>query len=138
MVQKVQKSCKSSLTGFDGGEPGADLLAAHRQALEILRSQHFCTYGQYPWDFWEKRALARGVPGELANLGRAVMREADQHMWEPLLQALCGWEDEGEGMIELALMAPKHARFVWEKLLDTDGCRGSYHPKTGEWISWIE
>ena len=138
MVQKVQKSCKSSLTGFDGGEPGADLLTAHRHALEILRSQHFCTYGQYPWDFWEKRAVARGVPSDLANLGRAVMREADQHMWEPLLQALCGWEDEGEGMIELALMAPKQARFVWEKLLDTDGCRGSYHPKTGEWISWIE
>ena len=125
-----------------GHEPstdsGADLLAAHRQALEILRSQHFCTYGQYPWDFWEKRAVARGVPSDLANLGRAVMREADQHLWEPLLQALCGWEDEGEGMIELALMAPKHARFVWQKLLDTDGCRGSYHPKTGEWISWIE
>jgi hypothetical protein len=134
MVQKVQKSCKSALTGFDGGEAGADLVEQYRQSLQILRSQH---YWQYPWDFWEKRAVARGVPGELANLGRAVMREADQHMWEPLLQALCGWDDEGQGMIELALIAPEHARFVWQKLLDTDGCRGSYHPKTGEWVSWV-
>ena len=137
MVTEANKNLKTDLTGFNGAEAGADLIGQYRQSLEILRSQHHCTYGQYPWDFWEKRALARGVPPELANLGRAVMREADQHLWEPLLQAICGWEDEGEGMIELALIAPKHARFVWQKLLDTDGCRGSYNPKTGEWISWL-
>lgn len=94
-----------------------------------------CTYGQYPWDDWERAALARGVAKELANLGRAVMREAYQHGWEPRLQKLCGWEDDGEAMIALALGAPKRARSAWEKLLDTDGGRGSYHPKTGEWIS---
>jgi hypothetical protein len=127
----------SSLTGFSGVEVGADLIGQYRQSFEILRGQHYCTYGQYPWDWWEKRAVARGVPPELANLGRAVMREADQHLWEPLLQAICGWEDEGEAMIELALAAPENARFVWNKLLDTDGCRGSYNQKTGEWVSWI-
>jgi len=123
------------LTGF--GAAGAEALHGYQQSLATLRDQGFCIYGQYPWDFWEKRALARGLPSELASLGRAVMREADQHQWQSLLQKLCGWEDEGEAMIALALGAPERARFVWEKLLETDGCRGAYHPQTGEWISWL-
>lgn len=92
---------------------------------------------EYPWDDWEQRALEGGVSKELASLGRAVMREAYQHQWEPKLQALCGWEDEGETMIRLALEMPAQARYIWQKLLDTDGCRGSYDPKSGEWVSWI-
>lgn len=75
----MSKTETSSLTGFDGTEDGANLIEHYRTALETLRSQGFCTYGQYPWDFWEKRALARGVRRELAGLGRAVMREANQH-----------------------------------------------------------
>ena len=94
-----------------------------------------CTYGQYPWDDWERAALPRGVEKKLANLGRAVMREACQHDWESRLQKRCGWEDGGAVMIALALRAPRTARRRWERLLDTDGGRGSYHPKTGEWIS---
>lgn len=96
-----------------------------------------CTCGNYPWDHWERRALERGVNKELATLGRAVFREAYQHDWEPLLQTLCGWEDEGEAMIELALSGPERASFAWQKLLDTDGCRGSWSKKTGEWVSWL-
>ncbi len=96
-----------------------------------------CTYGQYPWDEWERTALARGMDGELAALGRAAMREAYQHDWEPKLQTLCGWDDDGEAMIELALSMPEQARYIWQKLLDTDGCRGSYHEETGQWISWL-
>ena len=133
----MSKTESSSLTAFGDSEAEAGLIEGYRQSLETLRSRHYCTYGQYPWDFWEKRAVTRGVPPDLANLGRAVMREADQHLWEPELHALCGWEDEGEAMIELALAAPENARFVWNKLLDTDGCRGSYNQKTGEWVSWI-
>ena len=132
----MSKTESSALTGFENGG-GADLIAQHHQALRVLRAEGFCVYGSYPWDFWEKRALARGVPADLAGLGRAVMREADQHQWEPLLQAVCGWEDEGQAMIALALEHPKHAQWTWQKLLDTDGCRGSYHPKTGEWVSWL-
>ena len=111
----MSKTATSSLTGFGGGEASDGLIERHLQSLQILRSQGFCTSGQYPWDFWEKRALARGVPGELASLGRAVMREAYQHQWESLLRALCGWEDEGEAMIELALSGPARASFVvWQ------------------------
>ena len=95
-----------------------------------------CIYGQYPWDDWQRRALERGVSQELATLGRAVMREAYQHQWEPLLQQHCGWEDDGETMIELAKKEPVQASFAWQKLLDTDGCRGSYDPQTGELVGY--
>jgi hypothetical protein len=37
--------------------------------------------GSYPWDHWERAALAGGLGRELATLGRAVMREASQHGW---------------------------------------------------------
>lgn len=96
-----------------------------------------CTPGNYPWDGWERRARERGVEAELATLGRAVMREAYQHQWEPMLRSLCGWCDEGEAMIALALEHPAHAESTWRKLLETDGCRGSIHPRTGEWVSWL-
>lgn len=96
-----------------------------------------CTCGHYPWDDWQRCALTRGVNNELATLGRAVMREAYQHDWEARLQALCGWNDNGEAMIELALSGPDQALFAWQKLLDTDGCRGSRNEKTGAWVSWL-
>ena len=100
-----------------------------------------CAYGQYPWDDWERAALARGVEKMLANLGRAVMREAYQHGWSERLQSLCGWKDEGRRMIALALRAPETARLRWEWLLDMDGLR--LDPQTFEWIgeddpSWPE
>lgn len=91
-----------------------------------------CTYGQYPWDDWERSALARGVEKTLANLGRAVMREAYQHDWCARLQSLCGWNDEGRRMIALALRAPQTARRRWEWLLEMDGLR--LDPQTYEWL----
>jgi hypothetical protein len=133
----MSKTESSVLTGFDGGEAEASLIERYHQSFQILRAQGYCTYGEYPWDWWEKRALSRGVRRELAGLGRAVMREADQHLWEPRLQALCGWEDDGEAMIELALAGPGRAFFTWQTLLDTDGCRGSWNKETGEWVSWL-
>jgi hypothetical protein len=121
-----------SLTGFADGAASADLLAGQLDSLHILRRHGFCTYGQYPWDFWEKRALARGVPRDLAGLGRAVMREAYQHDWSGRLQSLCGWHDAGRRMIALALRAPETARLRWEWLLDMDGLR--LDPQTYEWL----
>lgn len=100
-----------------------------------------CTYGQYPWDDWERAAQARGVEMKLANLGRAVMREAYQHGWSERLQSLCGWRDDGRRMIALALRAPQTARLRWEWLMEMDGLR--LDPQTFEWIgeddpSWPE
>jgi hypothetical protein len=90
----------------------------------VARSRHHsCRYGQYPWDEWEKWAVQDGVPEDLAELGRAVIREADQHGWPEELQAECGWNDSGSAMIELALSDPEHARARWGYLLATDGGR---------------
>ena len=96
-----------------------------------------CTYGHYPWDDWEKDALAAGVPEKLAGLGRLTVREAVQHDWDDHLKSLCGWYDQGRRMIKLALRSPEKARKRWERLLDTDGGRGYYDEKTGEWVSFI-
>lgn len=95
-----------------------------------------CEYGNYPWDEWERYAAACGVPKELAGLGRAVIREAYQHDWTDRLKSLCGWKDDGRRMIKLALGSPKIAEKRWNRLLETDGYRGEYDEKTGQWISW--
>ncbi len=47
--------------------------------------------GDYPWDRWEEHAGARGVPADVAQLGRAVMREAYQHQWGARLACRFGW-----------------------------------------------
>lgn len=100
-----------------------------------------CSYGHYPWDDWEKAALAASVPQDLAGLGRLTMREAFQHDWDARLKSLCGWHDQGRRMIELALRSPQTAEKRWQRLLDTDGNRGCWRtatndPKTGEWKSF--
>lgn len=87
-------------------------------------------YGAYPWDGWQKHALARGVAAELATLGRAVIREAWQHGWGEREKALCGWTDDGRAMLRLALKNPALARKRWSRLLETDGNR--FDPKTGK------
>jgi hypothetical protein len=96
-----------------------------------------CEYGHYPWDDWQKEAIRKGVPEELAGLGRSTMREAYQHQWEPTLQSLCGWNDGGKRMIALALRSPERAKRRWNRLLESDGNRGHYDAKTGEWVSHI-
>ena len=82
-----------------------------------------CSYGNYPWDGWKKKALAAGVGEDLATLGRAVMREAYQHGWDDRLKSLCGWNDDGRRMIKLALRSPEKARRRWDKLMQSDGNR---------------
>ena len=84
------------------------------------------TYGAYPWDGWEKWAVAQGVPAELAALGRAVIREAWQHEWSERLRSLCGWSDDGRRMLRLARRNPALAEKRWSRLLETDG--GLYEP----------
>ena len=81
--------------------------------------------GQYPWDDWQRGALAAGVPTELANLGRAVMREAHQHSWCEDLREECGagGEEAAKGMIFEALEQPEWCRSRWNWLLATDGLR---------------
>ena len=109
-----------------------------RRPLDIFDCEVLdCTYGQYPWDDWERDALAAGVPKALAGLGRLTVREAYQHGWDDSLKSLCGWYDRGRRMIRLALRSPATAEKRWQRLLDTDGYRGEYDSKTGEWKSWL-
>ena len=96
-----------------------------------------CVYGKYPWDDWERDALAAGVPKDLAGLGRLTVREAYQHGWDDRLKSLCGWYDQGKRVIRLALCSPEAARKRWQRLLDTDDYRGEYDEKTGQWNSWL-
>lgn len=93
-----------------------------------------CEPGAYPWDGWEERAKSAGVVEELAQLGRSLIREAMQHNWDAGLQNECGWSDDGEAMIALALSDPAAATERWEHLLRTDGERG-YLNESGQWIS---
>ena len=110
-----------------------------KRPLDVFGSEVLsCAYGHYPWDDWERDALAAGVSKELASLGRLTVREAYQHGWDDRLKSLCGWYDRGQRMIKLALRSPATAEKRWQRLLDTDGYRGCWRTatgdeKTGEW-----
>ena len=92
--------------------------------------------GRYAWDRWKVASLAAGLSEDLAELGRAVMREAVQHDWAAGLQAECGWRDDGHAMLELAQRDGAAAARRWNFLLETDGLRGRW-TADGEWQSGL-
>jgi hypothetical protein len=97
-----------------------------------------CEYRHYPWDDWERWAVAQGLDRELAAWGRLTIREAYQHQWDDRLKSRCGWNDDGQALLAHALRFPKAARRQWDILLRTDGLRGDYRPRSTDWIwGWL-
>lgn len=78
--------------------------------------------GCYPWDDWQQKMIKRGMERTLTNLGRDVIRDADQHNWAEPLRQLC-YED---ALSELLLCAPYLGRRLCEILLETDGLRVAF------------
>ena len=83
----------------------------------------FSAPGAYPWDDWQRAALAAGLAADLAALGRSLMREADQHCWCWRLMVECGWNDAGRAMLARLLAHPRRTAARLEWLLVTDGQR---------------
>ena len=96
-----------------------------------------CEYLHYPWDDWERWAIAQGLAADLAALARLTIREAFNHTWDERLKSLCGWRDDGRRMLRLALRSPKTAEKRWNRLLETDGLRGEYDEQTGQWNPYV-
>jgi hypothetical protein len=79
--------------------------------------------GPYPWDDWERMALAAGLSAGLASLGRSLMREADQHGWCGRLRRECGRNDEGRALLKRLLAQPRRTATRLQWLYATDGLR---------------
>lgn len=80
--------------------------------LAAAAQHHVCPAPIYEWDFWHRHARARGVDPELAELGRAVYREAYQHAW--------GARIDEESMIRSAKRAPRSTARRWAAMLEAD------------------
>lgn len=125
----VHERKKSLTPGLTPSSPNAAALPKLNLGFDVCAS----TFGHYPWDDWERFALARGLDAETAGLGRLLVREAYNHGWEVWLQNLCGWSDDGQALLACALRAPKAALRQWEILMRTDGLRGDYPSPTAHW-----
>jgi hypothetical protein len=77
---------------------------------------------RYAWNRWEREAKERGMERTLAELGREVLRDADQHNWAPQLRSLCN----PSALEKLLLGAPYLGRRLCEILIETDGLRVAY------------
>jgi hypothetical protein len=95
------------------------------ESSELDRCMEACAPGAYPWDDWQREALAAGLSPDLAALGRAVMREAYQHNWCDRLKYECGIDnpDTAAGMITCGKDRPYLTQRRWQWLLITDGLR---------------
>lgn len=125
----VHKRKKSLTPGLTPSAPDAAAPPKLNLGFDVCAS----TFGHYPWDDWERFALARGLDAELAGLGRLLVREAYQHDWTDELKALCGWSDDGQALLTFARRAPRQARRQWDILMRTDGLRGDYPSRSTEW-----
>ena len=85
-------------------------------AIPSYNSRH------YPWDRWQIRALAVGVPHEVARLGRSLMRAGYQTQWGDQHPCHCGRADDGRDMLRLALNEPERAMEQWQNLVADCGC----------------
>ena len=85
----------------------------------IVQSHQAQVPESYIWDCWKTKALAAGVDADLADLGRAVMREHYQHGWSSYGNEVS--VRSGDEMLRLALGEPGKAAARWQRLLDTDG-----------------
>ena len=92
-----------------------------------------CEPFHYPWDDWERWALAQGLDPSVVGQARLLIREAFNHDWPEELRVLCGWSDDGQALLALAQRAPKKALGQWNVLMRADGFRGDVHPETQEW-----
>ena len=92
-----------------------------------------CEYPHFPWNEWERWAVASGLAPDLAGLGGLVVREAYNHGWPEPLCTLAGWRDDGRELLAFALRSPEVARRHWEILLRTDGLRGDIPPGSTDW-----
>ena len=92
-----------------------------------------CEFLHYPWDEWERWALAQGLDPRVAGQARLLIREAFNHGWEDWLKIICGWSDDGRALLEFAQRAPERALRQWGILMRTDGFRGDHDPATQEW-----
>jgi hypothetical protein len=132
--QGLTKIGSTVLLGPEGDDP------AVRQRVtdldERMAKMRGCEYGDYPWDRWAERARKTGVDDDLAGLGRSLIREFYNHSWSSEIAETCGYLDDGEGLIALALSNRDLATRRWQHLLDTDGLRGEWSPRTGDWIEW--
>ena len=84
--------------------------AGHGLAEDVL--------GAPLWDRWFERAMEQGVDEELASLGRSLIRVAIDQRWQDDRAADSGLLDEGEDMLELALLDADDAHARWRTLLD--------------------
>jgi len=104
-----------------------------------LESVLSCEYGHYPWDDWERWAMAQGLNRNLAGQGRLLIREAYQHAWDDYLKVHCGWRDDGQALLAQALRSPKTALRQWDVLMRTDGLRGDYRSRCLDWTwGWLK
>jgi hypothetical protein len=91
------------------------------------------------WENWYATAVAAGVPAHVADVGRALFRalfvdDDIDDRWDDDISRLAGFDDDGHGMIQLALARPRTALRVWQRIVETSGLRGE-HTGAG-WLSW--
>ncbi len=80
-------------------------------AVPTYNSRH------YPWDRWQIRALAAGVPPDIARLGRSLIRAGHQTDWGDCHSPQCGRSDDGNDMLRLAMRDPREAQSQWRSLV---------------------
>jgi hypothetical protein len=81
------------------------------------------------WIDWHAQAIAAGVPRDVAEAGRTLIRVSYEECgppddWDEEISTLSGISDDGLAMIKFALVRPQTALRVWRRIAETSGLRG--------------
>ena len=69
-------------------------------------------------DDWYRRAVEAGVEVPVAALGKSLICKSTFQGWTAAQQADFGWYDDGQAMIDMALLLPELAMHTWQLLLE--------------------
>jgi hypothetical protein len=72
-----------------------------------------CEHPHFPWNDWERWAVACGLGTDLARLGGLLIREAYNHGWSEPLCVWAGWGDDGREMQGGNGVKHRHSTVCW-------------------------
>ena len=119
LLEHILQGCQHAGSPTSAINELADAGKPRQQPLAKIAQQTLSAAKQETWDDWYHRAVEAGVEEPVAALGKSLICKSTVQGWTAAQQADFGWYDDGQAMIDIALLMPVPAMHTWQHLLES-------------------